>query len=89
MSSIRKSSRTLAFTALLAVFALAAGVGMLVPTTADAVPAHGTHIDYYSTPACGTQVGYRYYDCNGVLKSSWGTTSPYSQSATYGCIQEL
>lgn len=74
------------WTAFLVLLAIAASAVVFVAPSADAVPAYGTHIKYYSTAAKTTQVGYRYYDCNGVLKSQWGVTSPYSTSATYGCI---
>lgn len=86
MAALRRSPRTLLFTALLAAFAVGAGIGLLAPQTADAVPAYGTHVKYYDTPACGNQVGYRYYDCDGVLQSSWGVVTAYSTYATYGCL---
>ena len=76
------------WTAFLVLLAIAAGAVVFVAPSADAVPSYGTHIKYYSTAAKTTQVGYRYYDCNGVLQSQWGVTSPYYTSATYGCIAE-
>lgn len=84
--SMFRSSSALILTGVLTLFAVATGAVLVAPTTAEAVPSYGTHIKYYSTAAKTTQVGYRYYDCNGVLKSSWGVTSPYSTSATYGCV---
>jgi hypothetical protein len=90
MAMFRSSSPTLTLTALLTLLAVATGaVVLLAPTTADAEPAHGTHIKYYSSAARTTQVGYRYYTCEGVLESQWGVTSAYSTSATYGCIAEV
>jgi len=74
---------------MLTLFPFAMGaLALLAPTTAEAEPAHGTHIKYYSTAARTTQVGYRYYNCNGVLESQWGVTSAYSTSASYGCIEQ-
>lgn len=87
MSHSQARPRAFAAAAVLAVFAIAAIAGFLIPSPADAVPAYGTHFKYYSSPSHATQVGYRYYDCNGVLQSGWGSTSPYWTSATYGCEQ--
>lgn len=88
MAIFRTSSTTRTVTTLLTLFAVAVGtVVLLAPTTAEAEPAHGTHIKYYDNATCGNQVGYRYYTCEGVLESQWGVTSPYSTSATYGCIE--
>jgi hypothetical protein len=52
---------------------------------ADALPACGTHYKYYT---CGTstQVGYRYYDCNGVLRSSSGYVTSCFTRNTYCCL---
>ncbi len=89
MAIFRSSSSTRTLTTLLALLAVTTGaVVLLAPTTAQAEPAHGTHIKYYNSAACGTQVGYRYYNCDGVLESQWGVTSPYYTSATYGCLME-
>ena len=88
MDALRNPSRRMTVAALLAIFAVAAAAGLLIPVPADAVPAHGTHVDYYDSATYCNQVGYEYYDCNGVLQSWWGVTSPYSQSATYGCVIE-
>lgn len=80
------SVRTLATLVLLA--AVTAGaVALFAPTTAEAEPAHGTHYKYYSSAAKTTQVGYRYYNCDGVLESQWGVTTAYYTRATYGCIE--
>lgn len=59
-----------------------------IPRSAEALPACGTHKNYYSNAAHTTQVGYRYYTCAGVLdpSKSWGTTSPYVVSNTYCCL---
>ena len=87
MTIFRSSSPTLTLTTLLALLVVTAGaVVLLAPTTAQAEPAHGTHIKYYNNASHSVQVGYRYYTCEGVLDSQWGETSPYSTSATYGCI---
>ena len=87
MTIFRSSSPTLTLTTLLALLVVTAGaVVLLAPTTAQAEPAHGTHIKYYNNASHSVQVGYRYYTCAGVLDSQWGVTSPYSTSATYGCI---
>lgn len=87
MTIFRSSSPTLTLTTLLALLVVTAGaVVLLAPTTAQAEPAHGTHIKYYNNASHSVQVGYRYYTCEGVLDSQWGVTSPYSTSATYGCI---
>jgi Family of unknown function (DUF6289) len=87
MAMLRLSSTTVTRTTLVALLAIAiAGLVLLAPTTADAEPAHGTHIKYYNNSSHSTQVGFRYYNCDGVLESSWGVTSPYSSSATYGCL---
>ncbi len=89
MAILRSSSPTRTLTTLLVLLAVTAGAVMLLaPTTAEAEPAHGTHIKYYDNATCGVQVGYRYYTCDGVLESQWGVTSAYSTSATYGCIIE-
>jgi len=79
----KSSTRTLAILSLLAV--AGAGVVLLAPD-AEAVPAYGTHIKYYNNECHEVQVGYEYYNCDGVLESSWGVTSPYYTSATYGCL---
>ena len=87
MTIFRSSSPTLTLTTLLALLVVTAGaVVLLAPTTAQAEPAHGTHIKYYNNASHSVQVGYRSYTCEGVLDSQWGVTSPYSTSATYGCI---
>lgn len=87
MGALRRNPRTLAFASLLVVFALAVGIGvLLVPGSADALPTCGTHVKYYNNANCDVQVGFRYYDCEGVLQSSWGVTSPYPVSNTYCCI---
>jgi Family of unknown function (DUF6289) len=83
-----RSSRTLTLTTLLLLLSVTAGaVVLFAPTTAEAEPAHGTHIKYYSNASKTVQVGFRYYNCDGVLESSWGVTSPYYTSASYGCIE--
>lgn len=82
----KTSVRTLMTLLSLLAVASAAAVVFMAPG-ADAEPAHGTHIKYYNNASHSVQVGYRYYDCAGVLQSSWGVTSPYSSSATYGCIE--
>lgn len=84
MDAIRRNPLALALAALLVVFALAAG-SLLMPQSVDALPADGTHIDYYNNASCDVQVGFRYYNCEGQLESSWGVTSPYYVSNTYGC----
>ena len=87
--AIFRSSSKLTATTLLMLLAVAIGAGLLLaPTTADAEPLHGTHVKYYSNASHSYQVGYRYYNCDGVLESQWGVTSAYSTSATYGCIIE-
>lgn len=87
MALIRSSSPTRTLTAVLLLLAVAVGsVMLLAPTTAEAEPAHGTHIKYYNNASHSTQVGFRYYTCEGVLESQWGVTSAYSSSATYGCV---
>ena len=89
MAMFRSASSTLTLTTLLTLFAFATGaVVLLAPTTAEAVPSYGTHVKYYSDASYSTQVGYRYYNCEGVLQSEWGVTSCYSTSATYGCLAE-
>ena len=89
MAMLRSASSPRTLTILLILIAVAVGSVLLVPTTAEAVPAYGTHIKYYNNAAHSTQVGYRYYNCAGELKSQWGVTSPYYTSATYGCIIEV
>lgn len=85
--ALLRSTRTL--TTLLALLVVTVGaVALFAPTTAEAEPAHGTHIKYYDNASHCVQVGYRYYTCEGVLESQWGVTSPYYTSATYGCIIE-
>ena len=87
MALLRSSSSARTLTALLTLIAVTVGAVMLLaPTTAEAEPAHGTHIKYYSDASLCTQVGFRYYTCEGVLDSQWGVTSAYYTSATYGCI---
>jgi hypothetical protein len=89
MAIFRSSSSTRTLTALLTLLTVAVGaVVLFAPTSADAEPAHGTHIKYYSNSSRTVQVGYRYYTCAGVLASQWGVTSAYSSSATYGCDVE-
>ncbi len=60
---------------------------VLAPQGADALPTCGTHNKYYNNAAHTTQVGYRYYNCAGVLdpSKSSGVTSPYVVSNTYCC----
>lgn len=88
MAILRSSSSTRSLTALLVLLAVTAGaLVLLAPTTAEAEPAHGTHIKYYSDACHSVQVGYRYYNCDGILETQWGDTSPYYTSATYGCIE--
>lgn len=89
MAIFRSSPSTRTVATLLTLLAIAIGGMVLMPPTADAVPAYGTHYKYYSTAARTTQVGYRYYTCDGVLASQWGVTSPYYTRATYGCIAEV
>lgn len=87
MAIFRSSSSTRTLATLLVLVAMTAGaLALLAPTTAEAVPAYGTHYKYYSSAAKTTQVGYRYYNCDGVLESQWGVTSAYYTRATYGCI---
>lgn len=81
----KSSIRTLTLLSLLAVAGALAVV--LVAPDAEAVPSYGTHIKYYNNASHDVQVGYRYYNCSGVLESQWGVTSPYYTSATYGCIE--
>jgi len=89
MEALRRNPRRLAFASLLVVFALAVGVGvLLVPGSADALPACGTHHRYYNNADCDVWVGLRYYDCDGVLQTSWGYTTQWVVSATYCCIIE-
>ncbi|HEX7154342.1 MAG TPA: DUF6289 family protein [Thermoanaerobaculia bacterium] len=89
MAMFQTSSAARTAITLLTLLAVATGAVLLVtPTTAEAEPAHGTHIKYYNNASHSTQVGYRYYTCEGVLASQWGVTSAYSSSATYGCIAE-
>lgn len=90
MAIFRSAFSALTLTTVLTVLTVATGaVVLLAPTTAEAVPSYGTHIKYYSNAAHTTQVGYRYYTCDGVLASQWGVTSPYYTSATYGCVVEV
>lgn len=86
MALLRTSSSTRTVTTLLALIAVTVGAVMLLAPTAEAEPAHGTHIKYYSDATLCTQVGFRYYTCEGVLDTEWGVTSPYYTSATYGCV---
>lgn len=87
MAALRSSSSTRTLATLLTLLAVAIGAALLVPTTADAEPSHGTHIKYYDNASHCVQVGYRYYTCDGVLETEWGVTTPYYTSATYGCVQ--
>ena len=87
MALLRSSAPTRNLTILMALLAVTVGaVVLLAPTTAEAEPAHGTHIKYYNNASHSVQVGYRYYTCEGVLDTQWGVTSAYSTSATYGCV---
>ncbi|HEX2253852.1 MAG TPA: DUF6289 family protein [Thermoanaerobaculia bacterium] len=88
MRFLRKSAYGPALVLLLAVFATAFGAALVVAPTADAVPAYGHHYKYYDSPAKTHQVGLWYYDCNRVLKSTWGYKTPYYTVATYGCVQD-
>ena len=87
MAMFRSSSTKLTVVTLVTLFAVGA-VALLAPTIAEAEPAHGTHIKYYNNASHSVQVGYRYYNCDGVLESQWGVTSAYSSSASSGCIAE-
>ena len=89
MALFRSSSPTLALPTLLTLLVITVGaVVLLAPATAEAEPAHGTHIKYYDSASHCVQVGFRYYTCEGVLDTEWGVTSPYYTSATYGCVIE-
>lgn len=85
----RLSSRTTRGMALLAaVLLLTLSLAVFAPPSADAVPSCGTHKYYYTSPSYTTQVGYRYYDCNGTLITSSGTVTPYVISKRYCCDLE-
>jgi len=88
MSRIRhhmplRASRGIALMAALVLFALSLAV--IVPPSADALPACGTHKRYYSSSSYTTQVGYRYWNCDGVLVTSSGTTTPWATTNSYCC----
>jgi hypothetical protein len=72
----------------LAVIILLVGVGSLfLHTTADALPADGTHTKIYDFcgPGC-TQIGFRHEDCEGNITTQWGVQSSGCMNiATYGC----
>jgi hypothetical protein len=90
MAMFRSSSSRMTLTTLAALLAVTIGaLVLLAPTTAEAEPAHGTHIKYYNNASHSVQVGFRYYTCDNVLdtESAWGVTTEYYTSATYGCIE--
>ncbi|HEV8578535.1 MAG TPA: hypothetical protein VGX68_05575 [Thermoanaerobaculia bacterium] len=70
---------------LAALLLLTLSLTALAPPAADALPACGTHYKYYT---CGTstQVGYRYYNCSGVLVTSSGYTTSCFTRNTYCCL---
>jgi hypothetical protein len=68
-----------------ALLLLVLSLTVLAPPRAEALPACGTHYKYYSSASLTTQVGYRYYTCQGVLASSWGTVTIYKIVNTYCC----
>jgi hypothetical protein len=80
-----RPSLTRGIALLAALFLLTLSLTMFAPQDADALPACGTHIKYYSNSTYSVQVGYRYYDCNGVLKSSSGYVTIYKRVNTYCC----
>ncbi len=85
MRSISSPARLTVLAAL--VFVLAVLATLAVPTASvDAEPAHGTHIDYYSSGTYCVQVGFEYYNCDGILESSWGYPTAYPISRTWGCL---
>jgi hypothetical protein len=69
---------------ILALVSTAAWFVAVVP--ADAVPAHGTHVKIFDNCTNCNQIGYTYYNCEGVRESYWGVQwSSCMTSATYGC----
>jgi len=69
-----------------ALLLLVLSLTFLAPPRAEALPACGTHYKYYSSAALTTQVGYKYYDCNGVLVTSSGIVTIYKTVNTYCCL---
>lgn len=89
MEAVRRSPRLVLSIALVLAVVLGLAALVVAPGSVDAEPAPGTHIKYYDGPACDYQIGFRYYDCDWVLQSSWGVTSQYEISNTYGCTPEF
>lgn len=68
-----------------ALLVLTLSLTVLTPPSADALPACGTHKKYYSNSSYTTQVGYRYWNCSGVLVTSSGYTTIYVITNRYCC----
>lgn len=83
---MNRISRGVALLAALVLLTLS--LTMFAPQNADALPACGTHYKYYSDSTYTYQVGYKYYDCNGVLKSSSGYVTIYKTVNRYCCPLE-
>jgi hypothetical protein len=88
--SLRFPSRArLAFLLSLLVL-VSAAAGILAVFPADAGPAHGTHVKIFDNCSDCNQIGFTYYNCDGVLESSWGVQwSDCMTSFTYGCEIEF
>ncbi|HSG39029.1 MAG TPA: hypothetical protein VLE27_05280 [Thermoanaerobaculia bacterium] len=68
-----------------ALLLLGFSVTVFAPPKADALPACGTHYNYYNNCTDCVQIGQKYYDCNGVLQSSWGSFNTTCVTQTTYC----
>lgn len=73
---------------LAALLLLTFSLTVLAPPSADALPSCGTYYKYYSDSTYTYQVGQKYYNCSGVLVSSWGTVTSYRRVLRYCCDVE-
>ena len=84
MNRSPRAARVLVLAAALLILALSLTV--LAPPRVEALPACGTHHKYYNSAAKVTQVGFRYYNCSGVLVTSSGVVTPWQTVNTYCCL---
>lgn len=86
--NIQLPSRKRLTALLVAVALVATGTGFLIAPAADALPTCGTHVKIYDNCIDCNQIGFRYYDCDGVLQVQWGVqSSSCMHTVTYCCIE--
>ena len=65
-----------------ALLLLVLSMTMLTPQRTEALPECGTHYNYFDSTHT-FHVGYRKYDCDGNLVSSWGTVTGWYDKYEY------